>query len=102
LGKGKNESLTEASLRLARRGAKGILLKYIRSIAPNNKLADNVERVLEKRNSVHIDSAHKETVRKRQMKKAAEAIDRLRKRTEDLDWCGARDIRRWRDSRPKS
>jgi predicted CopG family antitoxin len=32
--KGKNESLTEAILRLAGRGAKGSLLEYIRSTPP--------------------------------------------------------------------
>ena len=87
--KGKNESLTEAILRLAGRGAKGNLLECIRTTTPNNRLANNIERVLETRNSVHIRSAHEETVRKKQMTKAARAIDRLRESSKTPGWSGA-------------
>lgn len=69
---------------------------------PNNKLANKIEKVLEKKNSIYIRSAHEETVRKRQMTKVAEAMDRLRNRSEDSGWSGTREIRKWRDSRPKS
>jgi len=53
------------------------------------RLANKLKRVLEKRNSVHIRSAHEETVRKRQMTKAARAIDRLRESSKTPGWSGA-------------
>ena len=100
--KGKSESLNEAILRLAGKEAKGNLLEYIRSTTANNRLADSIEKVLKKRSSVQARSRHEETVRKRQMTKASESIDRLRKRSEDSGWSGACEIRKWRDSGRKS
>jgi len=99
--KGKNEALSEAVLRIAGRGAKGNLLEYIRSTTPNKQVVDDIEKILEERNSVQVRSKHEETVRKRQMRKAAESTDRLRKRSESPGWSGAREIRKWRDARPK-
>src|SRR5712691_7823127 len=100
--KGKNESLSEAVLRLAGRGAKGSLLEYVRSTTPSKQVADNIEKVLEERNSIQVRSLHEETVRNRQLRKAAEATDRLRERSDDSGWSGTREIRKWRDSRRRS
>jgi predicted CopG family antitoxin len=100
--KGKNESLSEAVLRLAGRGAKGSLLEYVRSTTPSKQVANNIEKILKGRNSVQVRSLHEETVRKRQMRKAAEATDRLRERLGDAGWSGAREIRKWRDSRQRT
>jgi len=79
--KGKNESLSKAVLRLAGRGAKGSLLEYVRSTTPSRQVADSIEKVLQERNNIQVRSLHEENVGKRQMRKAAEATDRLRKRS---------------------
>src|SRR6267143_680462 len=99
--KGKNESLSEAVLRIAGRGAKGNLLKYIRATTPNKQVADEIEKILKERNSVQVRSKHEESVRKREMRKTAESTDGLRKRSKDSGWSGDREIGKWRDARPK-
>lgn len=100
--KGKNESLSEAVLRLAGRGAKGALLEYIRSTTPNIKVADSIEKILENENSVQVRRRHEETVRKREMRKTSESTDRLRESSKTPGWNGAREIRKWRNARRKS
>ncbi len=100
--KGKNESLSEAVLRLAGRGAKGSLLEYVRSTTPSKQVADNIEKVLGERNSIQVRRLHEETVGKLQLRKAAEATNRLRERLGDSGCSGACEIRKWRDSRRKS
>ena len=52
--KSKDESFTKVILRLAERRTKGNLLDYVRSFAPDNELADRLEKVLEKRSSVRL------------------------------------------------
>lgn len=52
--KSKDESFTKVILRLARKKAKGNLLDYVRSFAPDNELADRLEKVLEKRESIRL------------------------------------------------
>ena len=102
--KGKNESFTEVILRLTgKRGkrTKGTLLEYIRSIAPNNQLADSIEKVLEKRNRIHLRTARVTMVRRRQMTKASKSMDDLRRSSKEKGWSGAREIRRWRDDNAK-
>ncbi len=45
--------------------------------------------------------AFEETIRQKQMREAAEAMDRLRESVKDSGWSGAREIRKWRDTRRK-
>ncbi len=52
--KSKDESFTKVILRLVPRKSKGNLLEYIRSFAPDNELADRLEKVLEKRQKIHV------------------------------------------------
>ena len=52
--KSKDESFTKVILRLAERRSRGNLLDYVRSFAPDNELADRLEKVLEKRSSVRL------------------------------------------------
>ena len=54
--KSKDESFTKVILRLAQKKAKGNLLDYVRSIVPDNELADRVEEVLEERRSIRLSS----------------------------------------------
>ena len=42
--------------------------------------------------------AFEEAVKRREMRQAAEAIDRLRESTKLPRWSGAREIRKWRDA----
>src|SRR6266540_3215834 len=99
--KGKNESFTEVILRLTGKRVKrtkGDLLEYIRSIAPNNQLADSIEKVLEKRNRIHLRTARVNAVRKKQMTDAARSTDRLRQSSKTPGWSGAQEIRKRRDN----
>ncbi len=52
--KSKDESFTKVILRLAQKRNKGSLLEYIRSIAPDNELADRLEEVLEERQKIRL------------------------------------------------
>ncbi len=52
--KSKDESFTKVILRLAEKKTKGNLLDYVRSFAPDNELADRLEKVLEKRDSIRL------------------------------------------------
>ncbi len=45
--------------------------------------------------------AFEETIRQKQMREAAEAIDKLRESSPSPGWSGAREIRKWRDTRRK-
>ncbi len=99
--KGKNESFSDVILRLVGKRAKGNLLEYIRSIAPNHELADSIEKVLKKRNSIHLRSARVNAARKREMIKAAKSTDRLRESSKTPGWSGALEIRKWRDNSAK-
>ncbi len=54
--KSKDESFTKVILRLAQKKTKGNLLDYVRSIAPDNELADRVEEVLEERRTIRLSS----------------------------------------------
>ncbi len=45
--------------------------------------------------------AFEETIRRKQMREAAEAMDRLRESVKASGWSGAREIRKWRDTRRK-
>ncbi len=45
--------------------------------------------------------AFEETIRRKQMREAAEAMDRLRESVKAPGWSGAREIRKWRDTRRK-
>ena len=57
-------------------------LAGIRAVNDTRKqVADSIEKVLGERNSVQVRSLHEETVGKRQMRKAAVSMDRLRKRS---------------------
>ncbi len=47
--KSKDESFTKVILRLAAKKTRGNLLDYVRSFAPDNELADRLEKVLEER-----------------------------------------------------
>ncbi len=96
--KRKNESLTETILRLTGKRAKGNLLEYIRSTGPNNQLADSIEKVLKKRNSIHLRTARLNAVRKKQMTNAARSTDRLRQSSKTPGWSGAQEIRKRRDN----
>jgi predicted CopG family antitoxin len=96
--KGKNESLTEAILRLTGKSAKGNLLEYIRSKGPDSQLADSIEKVLERRNSIHLRTARVNAVRKKQVINAARSMDRLRQSSKTPGWIGAREIRKSRDN----
>src|SRR5437879_298937 len=100
--KGRNESLTEAILRLAGKGAKEARWNTWGRQNSQQQACQHNRESPRKKSSIHIRSAHEETVRKRQMTKVAEAMDRLRNRSEDSGWSGTREIRKWRDSRPKS
>jgi len=42
--------------------------------------------------------AFEERVRREEMKKAAEGMDRLRHSTQTPEWSGAKEIRKWRDA----
>jgi len=55
--KSKDESFTKVILRLAERKSKGNLLDYVRSSPADNGLADRIEKVLEKRDSIRIRSS---------------------------------------------
>jgi predicted CopG family antitoxin len=52
--KSKDESFTKVILRLAEKKSKDNLLDYVRSFSPDNELADRLEKVLKKRNSIRI------------------------------------------------
>ena len=52
--KSKDESFTKVILRLTGKRAKGNLLEYIRSIGPDNELADRLEKVLEERSRIRL------------------------------------------------
>ena len=52
--KTKDESFTKVILRLAQKKSKGSLLEYVRSIAPDNELADRLEEVLVERQKIHL------------------------------------------------
>jgi len=45
--------------------------------------------------------AFEDTIRRKQMREAAETMDRLRESVKTSDWSGAREIRKWRDTRRK-
>lgn len=100
--KGKNKTAAKVIRRRTRKKAKGNLLEYVRSIAPDKQLADSIEKVLKKRNSSHLRGAGLNTIRKKQMCEAAESMDRLRESSKTTGWSGAREIRKWRDTRRKS
>ena len=55
--KSKDESFTKVILRLTGRRSKGNLLQYIRSVAPNDELADKLEKVLEERSRIRLRTA---------------------------------------------
>ena len=55
--KSKDESFTKVILRLTGRRSKGNLLQYIRSVAPNDELADRLEKVLEERSRIRLRTA---------------------------------------------
>jgi hypothetical protein len=69
--KGKNKSPTKVVRSLTRMRSKGSLLEYVRSTAPNYQLADRIEKVLKKRNGIHLRTARVNAVQKRQITKAA-------------------------------
>jgi AbrB family looped-hinge helix DNA binding protein len=96
--KGKNKSPIKVIRRPTGKRAKVDLLEYVRSTSPNNQLADSIEKVLKKRNRIHLRTARVNVVRKREMIKAAESIDRLRESSTTSGWTGAREIRKWRDN----
>ncbi len=50
--KSRDGSFTKVILRLTRKKGKGNLLEYIRSIAPDNEMADRLEKVLEERRRI--------------------------------------------------
>ena len=52
--KGKDASFTKVILRLTRKRGKGTLLEYMRSIAPDHEMADNLEKVLEERGRIRL------------------------------------------------
>jgi predicted CopG family antitoxin len=54
--KSKNESFTKVILRLARQQTKtkGNLLDFVRSMGPDNELADRIEDVLKKRPKIRL------------------------------------------------
>ncbi|HEY4823049.1 MAG TPA: antitoxin VapB family protein [Candidatus Bathyarchaeia archaeon] len=52
--KSKDESFTKVILRLTGKKAKGNLLEYIKSIGPNNELADRLEIVLAERSRIRL------------------------------------------------
>ncbi len=52
--KSKDESFTKVILRLAQKRSKGNLLEYIRSIAPDNELADGLEEVVKERQKIRL------------------------------------------------
>ncbi len=45
--------------------------------------------------------AFEETIRQKQMREAAGAMDRLRETAKVPGWSGAQEIRKWRDNRRK-
>ncbi len=45
--------------------------------------------------------AFEETIRRKKMREAAEAMDRLRESTKTPGWSGAGEVRKWRDTRRK-
>lgn len=55
--KGQNESFTEVILRLAKKRASRSLLEYLRSLPPDEELADLLEKVLDERERVSLDAA---------------------------------------------
>ncbi len=46
--------------------------------------------------------AFEATIRQKQMREAAESMDRLRESTKLSGWSGVREIRKWRDAEKKS
>lgn len=55
--KSKDESFTKVILRLTGRRSKGNLLQYIKSVGPNDELADRLEKVLEERSRIRLRTA---------------------------------------------
>jgi AbrB family looped-hinge helix DNA binding protein len=96
--KRKNESFSEVILRITGKKTKGNLLEYIRSIAPDNELADSIEKVLKKRNNIHLRTARLNTVQNKQLTNTSRSMDRLRQSSKTPGWSGAREIRKWRDN----
>ncbi len=54
-----------------------------------------------KRQRMKQREAFEETIRRKKMREAAEAMDRLRESTRTPGWSGAGEIRKWRDARRK-
>jgi len=96
--KGTNKFPTKVIRRPKGKKAKGNLLEYLRSITPNNQLADSIEKVLKKRNSIHLRTARVNAARKREMIKATKSTERLREASKAPGWSGVREIRKWQDN----
>ncbi len=54
--KSKDESFTNVILRLARKRARGNFLEYMRSISQDHDFADRLEKVLEERKKIPLNS----------------------------------------------
>jgi predicted CopG family antitoxin len=52
--KSKDESFTKVILRLAQKKSKGNLLEYMRSIAPDNELAERLEEIVKERHKIRL------------------------------------------------
>ena len=65
-------------------------------------LKKKMEQVLDVNWNEVAREAFEETIRQKQTREAAEAMDKLREFAKAPGWSGAREIRRWRDTQRKS
>ena len=72
------------------------------TVAVPEELKKKMEHVPDVNWSEVARQAFEETIRRKQMREAAESTDRLRESSKTPAWSGAREIRKWRDSRRKS
>ena len=72
------------------------------TVAVPEELKKKMEHVPDVNWSEVARQAFEDTIRRKQMREASEAIDRLRESSKTPGWSGAREIRKWRDSRRKS
>ena len=72
------------------------------TVAVPEELKKRMENVSDVNWSEVAREAFEETIRRKQMREAAESTDRLRESSKTLGWSGAQEIRKWRDRDQKS
>jgi predicted transcriptional regulator len=72
------------------------------TVAVPDELKKRMEHVPDVNWSEVARQAFEETIRRKQMREAAESTDRLRESSKTTGWSGAAEIRKWRDRDQRS